>query len=146
MKSARTLACELRRSRVELLAILLLTAAALAAPWAAPLAEGARAVLSLAALAAGGYAAWERSRRRWTALALSGDGAVALRAGAQAEWRGTLQQATVLGPILVLAVRAEDGASFRLPLYPDSADRDMLRRLRVLLRHGWRPEPGGAIR
>ena len=62
------------------------------------------------------------------------------------EWRGTLAQATVLGPLVVLALRESGGATLRLPVYPDSTDADTQRRLRVLLRHGWRAEPGDAIR
>jgi len=146
MRSAPTLVCELARSRAELLAIGVLTTAALAAPWLAALAAGWRAALVAGAVAAGAFALREWRRRPWTALALAGDGTAVLRAQGLPEWRGTLTQATVLGPLVVLALKDAGGASLRLPIYPDSTDADTRRRLRVLLRHGWRAEPGDAIR
>ena len=146
MKSAPTLVCELRRSRIEPFAISLLTAAALLAPWLAPVGAGTRVALSLAALAAAGWAVRDWSARDWRELSLGGDGAVVLRAVGRADWRGALAHATVLGPLVVLAMRHEGGGMLRLPIYPDGTDGDSLRRLRVLLRHGWRTEAGDAIR
>src|SRR5262245_21960617 len=111
MRSAPTLACELARSRIELLAILALTAAALAAPWLAALATGWRVPLTAGALAACALALRDWRRRPWTGLALAGDGTAVLRAPGRPEWRGTLAQATILGPLVVLALKEQGGAA-----------------------------------
>ena len=146
MRSAPTLVCELRRSRVELGAILLAIAAALAAALVASMAVPFRVVLVAATLPAGALAFRDRLRRPWIELALAGNGALVLRGPSGPEWRGTLTEATVLGPLVVLTARDAGGGTVRLPIYPDSVDADAQRRLRVLLRHGWRAESADAIR
>ena len=146
MRSAPTLACELGRSRIELSAIAALTLAALAAPWAAPIGPGARIMLSAVALSAMAFALSGWRRRPWVGMVLADEGRVVLRRADASEWRGTLREATLLAPLVVLALDGEGGARLHLPIYPDSTDRDSLRRLRVLLRHGCRAKPGDAIR
>ena len=146
MRSAPTLACELARSRVELHAIAVLTLAGLVAPWAAPIGTGARLVLSAMALAVFTVALLGWRRRPWVSLAFDDEGKVLLRRSDASAWSGTLREATLLGPLVVLALDGQGGMRLHLPVYPDSTDRDSLRRLRVLLRHGRRAEPGDAIR
>ena len=85
-------------------------------------------------------------RRDWTSLTLRGDGGATLRRAGGAEWIASLVDGAVLGPLVVLTLRGPDGRMTRLPLYPDAVDRETRRRLRVLLRYGWRAEPPGAIR
>jgi hypothetical protein len=146
MRSAPTLACELVRSRIELAAIGALTLAALAAPWAAPIGMGARIALSAGALSATAAALSGWRRRPWVALSFGDEGRVVLRRADASEWPGRLREATLLGPLVVVALEGEGGGRLYLPLYPDSTDPDSLRHIRVLLRHGRRAEPGGAIR
>ena len=146
MRSAPTLACELRASRIELVSIASFALAASLAPWAAPLDGGVRLALCAAALVAAGLALRARRRREWNGLSLAGTGAAVLRHPGHGDRTARLEHATVLGPLVVLELACEDGRRLRLPLYPDSTDRDSLRRLRVLLRHGWRAEAGAAIR
>ena len=103
-------------------------------------------LLSAVALAGTAWALLGWRRRPWVELVLADEGRVVLRRADAAEWRGTLREATLLGPLAVLALDGEGGGRLHLPIYPDSTDRDSLRRLRVLLRHGRRAKPGDAIR
>jgi len=131
---------------VELVAIAVLTVAALVAPWAAPISAGARLALGAVALGAFGVALQGWRRRPWVGLVFGDEGRVVLRRSDGSTWTGTLRVGTLLGPLVVLALEGEGGARPHLAIYPDSTDPDSLRRLRVLLRHGRRAEPGDAIR
>ena len=146
MRSAPTLVCELSRSRLELAVLAGLALAALAAPILAPIQPAARAALIAGALLATAAALAAIRRRDWTSLTLRGDGGATLRRAGGAEWIASLVDGAVLGPLVVLTLRGPDGRMTRLPLYPDAVDRETRRRLRVLLRYGWRAEPPGAIR
>lgn len=47
--------------------------------------------------------------------------------------------ARILGPLIALSIRIDGGTREDLALFPDSADAEDLRRLRVQLRHGLTP-------
>ena len=119
-------------SRRLLLALLLLHAAALAAPWCASLPDWLRAVLALLVFFS--------LLRAWPVVWWRGELALEARAGAWSLRRDGESQAVALLPdstvwswMFVLRLRCADGLR-SLVLLPDSAKHADLRRLRTRLR------------
>jgi hypothetical protein len=137
MPSAPTLRLEPRPSRLQRgLAALLVAGAVLAlllAPW--PLPVRAAAVLVLLAIAA---ATSRRTGVAVRALEWRGDGSWWQLAGGDADAVAPaarplrLRSARVIGPLLALRFIADD-QPLSVDLWPDSADADVLRRLRIRL-------------
>ena len=138
MRSAPTIAFEYHPSRTLAAMIVVLIALALAAiaisgmpwPWLA--------ASMVACLAYGVAALWRQARPRIRALAWQGDGDVSLtlaERGAMETGRGSLADARVLGPLIMLSLRWPKGRA-ALWLLPDNLDADTRRRLRARLAMG----------
>jgi hypothetical protein len=136
MRSVPTVVCELRRSRLEAALIVLLSVAALGAPWLSPLPPWLRLALTGLALGFGSWSWRLRARRDYARVALAGDGRVQLLDAAGVQESLEFRNAVLLGPLLVLELRRENGKGLHLALFRDSLVGDDWRRLRVLLRHG----------
>lgn len=138
-------AVSLARSRLLAIGLAVLHGGGLAALAAAGLAPAARLGLA-AALAVSAYA----SLRRWY-FDPAGERVVGLRSAQAGVLElvlgdGTILQASVapssavLGPLIVVMGRDEDGHMHRIVVLPDSTDADSRRRLRVWLRWASRPD------
>jgi hypothetical protein len=132
-KSAPVIALELRASRRFGAALLAIAVLAVAAPWLSGLAWPVCAGLSLAAVLVGAQAWRGEQRKTGLRLALHGDDSVRCQRAGAADVEGTLAEAVVLGPLVTLALRTDGGRRVHLALWPDSADAESLRRLRVRL-------------
>lgn len=136
MPSAPALRLELRPSRVQRVLPWLLAGLAslalLSAPW--PLSTRALALLVYVGLV---WLAqrWRRSVVAVAAIAWRADGSCWLTDAEGRELPGQLRAARILGPLIVLAFDRQ-GTRVELRLWPDSANADDLRRLRIRLQRG----------
>ncbi len=136
MPSAPAIRIDVAASRTQrIVTIVILAAAALslaAAPWPSSWRVAAIFVLALLLVLA-----WHRRRAHpdLAAIEWRADGGWWLRwAGSDAFESAALVRSRVFGPVIALAFDAGDGGRLRQSiLWPDSADGDVLRRLRVRL-------------
>src|SRR6185437_13028482 len=97
-----------------------------------------KSLLMIACLAYGAVALWRHARPWIRALAWQGDGDVSLtlaERGATETGQGSLADARVLGPLIMLSLRWPKGRA-TLWLLPDNLGADTRRRLRVRLAMG----------
>ncbi|HET9835815.1 MAG TPA: protein YgfX [Rhodanobacteraceae bacterium] len=136
MRSAPAIGFEHRLSRTLSVCIVLLTALAVTAIALSGLPPWMSEIMATAALAYGGLALWRYRHPRVTALTWRSDGSVSIRlagrAGESVEVQGVLQDARVLGFLIVLHLRWPGGRA-GLWILPDNLDADARRRLRVRL-------------
>ncbi len=132
MPSAPSIRVEYRPSRWQrTLSTVLVIAAGVALAFAAwPLAARLAALVVYAGCTL--FVIRRLQRTHWTAVAWAGDGSwrIALEDGK--EHAAVLIEARLFGPLAALRLRAADRL-FRVLLWPDSADPDDLRRLRIRL-------------
>jgi hypothetical protein len=125
----------LRPSRIYLAVLTMAHGLALAGIWLAALPLWIRALMTVA-LAAGALRLWRESTNNVRGLRVSQSGQIEVL---DSEW----QPANVLGrPVVLpwfvsLLLEPEVGETRTLILWPDSADKDILRKLRVWLRWGY---------
>jgi toxin CptA len=137
MRSAPAIGFECRPSRTLSVCIVVLTVLALVAIALSGLPLAVNAILVAGALVYGATALWRYRRPRVIALTWRADGSVSLRlaqrAGGQSEEvQGTLQDARMLGFIIVLHLRWPGGRA-GVWILPDNLDAEPRRRLRVRL-------------
>jgi toxin CptA len=136
MRSAPAIGFECRPSRSLSACIVVVTALALAAIATSGLRLWVNAILATGALVYGATALWRYRRPRVIALTWRTDGSVSIRlaqhAGQSEEVQGALQDARVLGFLIVLHLRWPEGRA-GIWLLPDNLDADARRRLRVRL-------------
>jgi len=136
MRSAPAIGFEYRPSRILAAAAALLIVLAMIAIGIGGAPVWLRAVLETSALAYGAWSLWRFLRPCVRALSWRSDGSVSIkltdRHGAETEVQGALQDARVLGPLIVLQLRLTRGAA-NLWLLHDNLDADTRRRLRMRL-------------
>ena len=136
MRSAPAIGFECRPSRMLSTCIVVITALALVAIAMSGLPLGMKVILAAATLAYGAMWLWRCRHPRVVALTWRSDGSVSVRFKDRkieaAEVQGTLQDARVLGFLIVLHLRWPD-ARAGIWILPDNLDGDTRRRLRVRL-------------
>lgn len=136
MRSAPAIGFECKSSRTLSVCIVLLTGLAVIAVASAGLPGWVAATLITGALGYGMAALWRHLHPRVAALMWRGDGGASIRvvrrAGEPVEVEGTLQDARVLGFLIVLHLRWPGGRA-GVWILPDNLDADTRRRLRVRL-------------
>lgn len=139
MRSAPTIAFEYRPSRTLAATIVVLTVLAMVAIASSALPRLWMAALMIAGFVYGAAAFWRHVHPRVRALAWQGDGDVSLalaeRVSSETGLQGSLVDARVLGPLIVLSLRWPRGRA-ALWLLPDNLGADTRRRLRARLALG----------
>lgn len=127
----------LRPSRVYAAVLVLAHGLALLGVWLAAMPAWAKA-LAVLALAVGGFYLWREHARSPRGLRVSLSGQVELL---DDEWREVQikGQPVVLRWLVSLPLARESGKTLRLSIWPDSAEPDLLRKLRAWLRWGNQP-------
>ena len=134
-RSAPPVTLELRASRAQRALIALAVIAAVAAVWLSGLPSIAQLAASVLAIALAWRAWLAASRWAGARFVFEADATSRVRLADGAEHEVSLVDATLLGPLIAVRMTL-DGKRADLALFPDSADAEDLRRLRVLLRHG----------
>ena len=135
MRSAPAIGFEYRPSRLLALSAAALTVLATIAVALGGIPVWSRIALEASALAYGTWSLWRFLHPRVRALNWRGDGGVSIELadrGGETEVQGELQDARVLGPLIVLQLRWLRGVA-SLWLLPDNLDGDTRRRLRMRL-------------
>jgi len=138
MRSAPTIAFEYHPSRTLAAMIVVLIMLAVASIATSGMSWVWKSLLMIACLAYGAVALWRHARPWIRALAWQGDGDVSLtlaERGATETGQGSLADARVLGPLIMLSLRWPKGRA-TLWLLPDNLGADTRRRLRVRLAMG----------
>lgn len=137
-RSATPVTLELRGSRWHCAAIAGATLLAIVAVHLAGVSLALAIALDALLLALGGAGLLRVLRWHGTRIVVFEDQPARLRDTYGAELEAALVDATLLGPLIALHLEPARGRAIHLALFPDSADAQDLRRLRVLLRHGIR--------
>jgi hypothetical protein len=132
MRSAPSIAFDVRPSRVLACAAACGIVAAIVAPWQSSLPASLRIPASLAALAIGLFALKRFARPRFERVAYGAIGWTLSVANAEPK-PAELVAHRCLGPWLALDFRAVDRERFRIVLGPDNCDADTRRRLALML-------------
>ena len=136
MRSAPAIGFECKPSRALSVCIVLLTGVAVIAVVSGGLPRWAAMLLAIVALGYGMAALWRHRHPRVAALTWRGDGGASIRVvrrgGEPVEVEGALQDARVLGSLIVLHLRWPGGRA-GVWILPDNLDADTRRRLRVRL-------------